>query len=83
MELQVEYQGEPAAGAQVALIYGFAEENESPRVKDADDQGKVAFEFEKPGYYLAMVKRRDGDDHREGYYDCRYYTATLFMMVTK
>ncbi|MDN5366054.1 MAG: hypothetical protein PWP44_1257 [Thermacetogenium sp.] len=83
LELQVEYQGEPAAGAQVALIYGFAEENESPRVKDADDQGKVAFEFEKPGYYLAMVKRRDGDDHREGYYDCRYYTATLFMMVTK
>ncbi|AFV12710.1 hypothetical protein Tph_c25360 [Thermacetogenium phaeum DSM 12270] len=55
-----------------------------PLGRDAEDQGKVAFKFEKPAYYLAMVKRRDGDDPREGYYGCRYYKATLcIIMVTK
>lgn len=83
IELQVKFQGVPAAGAQVALIYGMAEDNEEPLVKEVDSEGLVVFTFEKPGYYLALVRYRDNDDIREGYYDRRNYTATLYIMVTK
>jgi len=82
IEIQVSINGSPAANKQVALINGMTEDEE-PQLKESDSEGKVAFTFEKPGYYLALVRYIDNDDVREGYYDRRNYTATLFMLVTK
>jgi len=82
IEIQVRINGSPAANKQVALINGMTEDEE-PQLKESDSEGKVAFTFEKPGYYLALVRYIDNDDVREGYYDRRNYTATLFMLVTK
>lgn len=83
MDLQVKAKGSPAADTQVALINGMAEDNEEPVLKEADSEGKVAFTFEKPGFYLALVRYADNDDAQEGYYDRRNYTATLHILVTK
>ena len=83
MELQVRAKGSPAAGTQVAMINGMAEDNEEPVLKDADSEGKVAFTFEKPGFYLALVRYADNGDARDGYYYRRNYTATLHLLVTK
>lgn len=83
IELQVKVKGSPAPGTEVALIYGMDEDNKEPLVKEADSEGLVDFTFEKPGYYLAMVRYMDNDDVREGYYDRRNYTATLHILVTK
>ena len=82
MELQVKAKGSLAAGTDVALINGMAE-GEEPVLKEADSEGKVAFTFEKPGFYLALVRYADNDDSKEGYYDRRNYTATLHILVTK
>jgi uncharacterized GH25 family protein len=82
IELQVNFQGVPAVDAQVALINGMAEGNEEPLLKDTDSEGRVSFTFEKPGFYLALVRCTD-NDAKEGYYDRRNYTATLHILVTK
>jgi uncharacterized GH25 family protein len=83
IELQVKYKGAPAAGTQVALINGMADDKDEPQLKDTNGEGKAAFTFDKPGFYLALVRYIDNDDVKEGYYDRRNYTATLFIMVTK
>jgi uncharacterized GH25 family protein len=83
VKLRVSFKGAPLAASQVVMIYGMAEDNEEPEVKETDSEGLVSFTFEKPGYYLALVRHVDNDDAREGYYDRRNYTNTLFMMVTK
>lgn len=83
ISLRVDLKGTPAAETEVALIYGEAEKNEEPVLKDTDENGIVAFTFEKPGHYLAMVRYVDSKDVKEGFYDRRNYTATLFMLVTK
>jgi uncharacterized GH25 family protein len=82
IELMVTAKGSSAAGTEVTLINGMAE-GEEPALKETDSEGKVAFTFEKPGFYLAMVRYADNDDSKEGYYDRRNYTATLFILVTK
>lgn len=82
IELLVTAKGSPAAGTEVALINGMAE-GEEPVLKETDSEGKVSFTFAKPGLYLAMVRYADNDDSKEGYYDRRNYTATLFILVTK
>lgn len=83
IRLRVDLKGTPAAETEVALIYEEAEKNEEPVLKDTDDEGIVTFTFEKPGHYLAMVRSVDSEDVKEGFYDRRSYTATLFMLVTK
>ena len=83
IELQVKYKGAPAVGTQVAMINGMADDKDEPQLKDTDSEGKVAFTFDKPGFYLALVRYIDNDDVKEGYYDRRNYTATLFILVTK
>lgn len=83
IELQVKAKGSPAADTQVALINGMAEDNEEPVLKEADSKGKVAFTFEKPGFYLILTRYTDNDDAKEGYYDRRNYTTTLHILVTK
>lgn len=83
IELQVNANEAPGDGIQVALINGLFADSEEPQLKDADSEGKVDFTFEKPGYYMAMANFTDKGDVQEGYCDCRRYTATLFMLVTK
>lgn len=83
IEMQVKINGSSAANTEVALINGMADDKDEPQLKEADSEGKVAFTFDKPGYHMALARYIDNEDEKEGYYDRRNYTATLYILVTK